>query len=200
MDYKDQLISTGQLNDVGAYNRVNVASSYRAGLELTAGVQLHKYFKWQTTFTYSQNKIKEFTEFVDDYDNGGQISINHKDVTIAFSPSIIGSSMLTYNFLSKFNIDLISKYVGEQYLDNTENENRKLDAFFVNDLRFSYETEVKKLFKSMLLGVQVNNFLNVKYEPNGYTYGGFSGGTRIDYNFYYPQAGTNFMTNLTFKF
>ena len=200
MDYRNQLITTGQINDVGAYNRVNVPNSYRAGIELTAGLQLIKNLKWQTTFTFSQNKIKEFTEFVDDWDNGGQIQTQHKDVSIAFSPNIIGSSIFTYSPFAKCDIDLISKYIGKQYLDNTENENRKIDAFFVNDIRITYGLTVKSMFKYIGLGLQVNNVLNEKYAPNGYTYSGYSGGVRGDYNFYYPQAGTNFLTNLVLKF
>ena len=201
MDYRNQLITTGQINDVGAYNRVNVPNSYRAGIELTAGLQLIKNLKWQTTLTYSQNKIKEFTEFVDDWDNiGRQIQTQHKDVSIAFSPDIIGSSIFTYSPFEKCDIDLISKYIGKQYLDNTENENRKIDAFFVNDIRITYGLTVKSMFKYIGLGLQVNNVLNEKYAPNGYTYSGYSGGVRGDYNFYYPQAGTNFLTNLVLKF
>lgn len=200
MDYKDQLITTGQINDVGAYNRVNVPNSYRAGIELTAGLQLIKNLKWQTTFTYSQNKIKEFTEYVDDWDNGGQIQKQHKDVSIAFSPNIVGSSIFTYSLFAKCDIDLISKYVGKQYLDNTEDENRKIDAFFVNDIRVTYGLTVKGMFKYIGLGLQVNNIFNEKYAPNGYTYSGYSGGVRGDYNYYYPQAGINFLTNLVLKF
>jgi iron complex outermembrane receptor protein len=200
MDYFNQLILTGQINDVGAYNRVNVPNSYRAGIELTGGWKIHKNLNWQSTLTFSQNKIVSFVEFVDDYDNGQQIAINHSNTNIALSPNVIGSSMFTYKLLPNFSIDLISKYVGKQYLDNTENENRKLNAFFINDLRINYETAIKKAFKNVALGFQLNNFMDVKYEPNGYTYSGFIGGVRSDFNFYYPQAGTNFMINLTLKF
>jgi iron complex outermembrane receptor protein len=200
MDYKNQLITTGQINDVGAYNRVNVPSSYRAGIELTAGLQLVKKLKWQTTFTWSANKIKAFTEFVDDWDNGGQIQTQHSDVSIAFSPNFIGSSMFTFTPFPKFDIDFISKYVGKQYLDNTENENRKISPFFVNDIRITYGLTVKGVFKYIGLGIQVNNILNEKYAPNGYTYSGYSGGVRGDYNYFYPQAGTNFLSNLVLKF
>ncbi|MES2558674.1 MAG: TonB-dependent receptor [Bacteroidota bacterium] len=200
MDYKDQLVVTGEVNDVGAYNRANVASSYRAGIELTGGVQLLEKLRWQATLTYSQNKIKAFTEYLDDWDNGGQLTIAHSNTNIAFSPDWIGSSMFSYTVLQGLNVDLISKYVGKQYLDNTQNENRKLDAFFVNDIRAGYEFKVNKVFSAVRLGVQVNNVLNVAYEPNGYTFGGSMGGTRYDFNYYYPQAGTNVLTNLTLKF
>jgi iron complex outermembrane receptor protein len=99
-------------------------------------------------------------------------------------------------------VDFISKYVGKQYLDNTESESRKLNDFFVNDFRFTYDFEVKNICKSFRIGLQINNIFNVKYEPNGATYpGGISStGIRTDYNYYYPQAGTNFMGNLVLKF
>jgi len=204
MDYKDQLINTGQLNDVGAANRVNVPNSYRAGIEITSGLQLLKKLKWQATFTYSQNRIKEFTEYLsnsDDY-TAPQTQVIHEDVSIAYSPNYIGSSLFSYQVLKNFEIDLISKYVGKQYLDNTESESRKLNDFLVNDLRFRYGFEVKNICKSASIGLQINNIFNLKYESNGATYpGGISStGIRTDYNYYYPQAGTNFMGNLVLKF
>lgn len=200
MDYKDQLIVTGQINDVGAYNRVNASSSYRAGIELTAGVQMIRNLRWQVTATYSQNKIKQFNEYLDDWDNGGQLVIEHKNTAIAFSPDIIASSMFSYTVVKGLDIDLISKYVGEQYLDNTQNTSRKLDAFFVNDIRAGYEFKLNKFFKVVRLGILANNILNTAYAPNGYTYSGIIGGTRTDFNFYFPQAGTNVLGNVVLKF
>jgi iron complex outermembrane receptor protein len=201
MDYKDQLVSTGQLNDVGAYNRMNVASSYRAGVEVTAGWQIITPLRWQATVTYSRNRIRKFTEFLDDYDTQLQQQFNYNNTPIAFSPDLIASSMFTYAVIRNLNIDLITKYVDKQYLDNTGSSARQLDAFFVNDLRFSYQFAVKDVFKTVRVGVQVNNILNEKYEPNGATYpGGISGGVRTDYNYYYPQAGTNFLANLVLAF
>lgn len=200
MDYKDQLVATGEVNDVGAYNRVNVARSYRAGVELTAGVQLLKKLRWQATATYSRNKIASFTEYLDDWDNGVQIAINHRETDIAFSPTWIVSSMFTYIPFKQVEVDLISKYVGDQYLDNTQNDARKTDAFMVHDIRIGYQFKVKGWFEQVKVGVLVNNVLNTEYEPNGYTFSGFTGGRRYDFNYFYPQAGTNFLANLTLLF
>jgi iron complex outermembrane receptor protein len=108
--------------------------------------------------------------------------------------------MFTFTPFPKCDIDFISKYVGKQYLDNTENENRKISPFFVNDIRITYGLTVKGVFKYIGLGIQVNNILNEKYAPNGNTYSGYSGGVRGDYNYFYPQAGTNFLSNLVLKF
>lgn len=200
MDYRDQLVNTGQINDVGAYNRVNVASSYRAGIELAGGVQLMKKIRWQATVTYSQNRIKQFTEFVDDWDNGTQVTEVHHNKKIAFSPDWIASSVLSYAPIKQLQVDLITKYVSDQYLDNTQNDKRKLDAFLVNDIRINYELPVTFMFNSIRLGVLVNNILDENYEPNGYTFSGITGGKRYDFNYYYPQAGTNVLANLILRF
>lgn len=200
MDYTNQLVSTGQLNDVGAYNRVNVPSSYRAGVELTGGIQPVKQFKWQVTATYSQNRIKSFTEFVDDWDNGGQVTTQYKNKSIAFSPDWVVSSIITVVPVKQLGVDLISKFVSEQYLDNTENKGRSLNSFFVNDIRINYDLPVTWIFSSVRVGLLVNNVLNEKYEPNGATYSAIIGSARHDFNYLYPQAGTNYLANLVLKF
>ncbi len=200
MDYRDQLIATGQINDVGAYNRINVPLSYRTGVEISGGVQLYKTLKWQATLTYSDNRIKSFTSYIDDYDKGGQATEKLSNKKIAFSPDIIASSNITWLPIKNVQFDLISKFVGAQYLDNTESKTRMLDAFFVSDMRLGYAFKIKGLFKQVNAGLLINNILNTKYEPNGYTYGWIYGGQRIDNNFYYPQAGTNFLAQLKLAF
>ena len=140
----------------------------------------------------SRNKVTNFTEYIDDYDNGGQKINNYQSTDIALSPNIIGGA--TINFLPVKNVELglINKYVSKQYLDNTQNNNRVLDAFFVQDARFIY-TIKKKLPKEINLIAQVNNILNTKYEPNGYTYNYIYGGALSVNNYYFPMAGVNFM-------
>ncbi|PKQ69758.1 TonB-dependent receptor [Raineya orbicola] len=200
MDYTNELILTGKVNDVGAYTRTNVPRSRRIGVELEGNVELSKKWIWQASFTLSQNKIPEFTEFVDDYDNGTQVSFTYQNVDLAFSPRIIAAQQLTFKPWNAFEIGLLSKYVGKQYLDNTQNENRKLDAFFVNDVRFAYTVPTFKGLKELRLGLLVNNIFNEEYEPNGYTFGYIVGGQRLWENYYYPQAGTNFLLNVGLKF
>lgn len=200
MDYTNQLVTTGQINDVGAYNRVNVASSYRAGIEVTGGVSIWKGLRWQATATWSRNKISAFTEYMDDWDNGGQVQIQHTHTDIAFSPDWVASSLLSYTPVKGLDIDFISKYVGKEYLDNTQNKGRMLDAFFVNDLRAGYTVAVPGWFREVRIGILVNNLTNAAYAPNGYTFSALYGGMRNDFNYYYPQAGTHFLSNLTLKF
>lgn len=199
MFYKDQLILTGKINDVGEYFRQNVPDSYRLGVELDASLQIANRLSWSATAALSRNKIRNFTEYLDDYDNGGQIANNYKNTDIAFSPSFVGSSELSWKPTVKTELTLLSKYVSDQYLDNTSNESRKLNAFFVNDLRLRYNTPFKKV-KNVGMTLLVNNIFNELYEANGYTFSYLYGGEFTTENFYFPQATTNFMLSLNLKF
>lgn len=196
MDYKDQQVLTGKVNDVGEYIRQNVSNSYRLGIEVDGKIQLADQFYWATTAALSKNKIKTFTEFVDDYDNGGQIATNYDDTDIAFSPSFIGSSELNLKPFENAEIALLSKYVGRQYMDNTTNSSRKLDAFFVNDVRLGYTTSFKNIRKVGLV-LLVNNVFGELYETNGYTFSYVADGGFATENFYYPQATRNFLISLS---
>lgn len=205
MDYTDQLILTGQINDVGAYIRENVASSYRAGIELDGTFQLSKAWTFGGNIAFSQNKIREFTEYIDDYSvtDFRQESITYKDTDIAFSPNVVGSAIIEFKPTKNLSLNWMSKYVGRQFLDNTVNEGRALDAFFTNDLRISYAAQ-PRFFKGLEINLLINNIFNEMYEPNGYTFSYFvpgnTGRELVTENFYYPQAGTNFLLGLSLKF
>jgi iron complex outermembrane receptor protein len=198
MNYKNQLILTGQINDVGAYSRTNVDKSFRTGVEIDGGVQISKMLSMTANLTLSENKIPNFIQYVDDYDNGGQLEYIHSNSDLAFSPNIISSIGLSVEPLKNLFFTVTSKYVGQQFLDNTSNENRKIDAYFKTNLRLDY-TIREKLFKEINIGFAVNNVFNALYANNGYTWGYVYGGQEIHENFYYPQAGINFMTRLTLK-
>lgn len=204
MFYKDQLILTGKINDVGAYTRTNVAESYRAGVEVEYSRNLFKWLQWNATLALSQNKVKNFTEYLDEYDANwsylGQQSNQYKNTDLAFSPNIVASSMLRFVISESLSIDWMSKYVGRQYLDNTQNKERSLDAFWVNDLRLNLVTKKLSASKEVRLSVLAANILNTKYEPNGYSYGFILGAERLDFNYLFPQAGTNFLAQLSFVF
>ncbi|MDF2156327.1 TonB-dependent receptor [Algoriphagus sp. CAU 1675] len=205
MDYKDQLILTGQINDVGAYIRENVASSYRAGLELDGAYQVSKAWTLGANIALSQNKIKEFTEYVDDYsvEDFRQESFSYTDTDIAFSPNVVSSAMIEFKPVKNLSLNWLSKYVGRQFLDNSSNESRSLDAFFTNDLRISYVAQ-PRFFKGLEVNLLINNIFNEMYEPNGYTFSYFvpgdSGRELITENYYYPMAGTNFLLGVSMKF
>jgi iron complex outermembrane receptor protein len=199
MNYKDQLVLTGKINDVGAYTRTNIPDSYRLGIELQGTVQASKWFNASANLALSKNKVKNFIEYIDDYDNGGQTEKRFASADIAYSPSIVGSATLNFLPIKNGEISLINKYVSKQYLDNTQNEARVLDAFFVNDLRAIY-TIKRKVPKEITIIAQVNNLLDAKYEPNGYTFSYIYGGTMTTENFYFPMAGRNFMVGVNIKF
>lgn len=198
MRYIDQLILTGRINDVGAYTRTNIPRSYRAGIELEAGLQLIDRVSLSGNLTLSSNKVLDMEEYIDDYDNGGQKINRYPSATIAFSPSVTGGANVQFGPFANTRFSLISKYVSRQYLDNTGNTARSLDPFFVQDLRVNYAVKMKKL-KSLELILQVNNLFNTKYEPNGYTFSYIYGGQLTTENYYFPMAGIHFMTGLTIR-
>ena len=198
MKYRDQLVLTGKINDVGSYTRTNIDNSYRLGLEVQGGVVLKEWLQVNANLTISRNKLLNFTEYIDDYDNGGQKINTYKNADISFSPSIIGGATLTLKPVQPLEINLLSKYVGKQYLDNTQNENRKLDPYFTEDIRMAYSFS-KNWLKNASLVLQVNNVLNKKYEPNGYTFSYYYNNELATENYYYPMAGTNWMVGLNIR-
>lgn len=198
MYYRNQLVLTGQINDVGAYTRTNTPSSYRMGVELQAAAIVNKWFNASANFTISKNKIKSFTEYIDNYDLGIQQSKQHTNKDISFSPALIGSAALNFLPVKKLELSLLNKYVSKQYMDNTQDETRGLNGFFVQDLRAIY-TLKKEGLKNTQVILQVNNIFNYKYEPNGYTFSYIYGGAFTTENYYYPMAGTNFMLALNIK-
>ncbi|QIP11578.1 TonB-dependent receptor [Spirosoma aureum] len=199
MNYQNQLVLSGQLNDVGAYNRVNIPVSYRAGLELEAGIRLAKQLRWNVNATFSRNKIQNFTEYLDNFDNGQQESRQYSETDISFSPNAIAGSQLLFTPVKGLELGLLSKYVGKQYMDNTSNENRQLNAYFTNDIRVIYSIK-PKFAQEIAFTLLFNNVLNELYESNGYTYAYISEGKVTADNGYYPQAGRNFLAGVRIRF
>ena len=195
MDYKDQLVLTGKINDVGAYTRVNVPKSYRTGLELQVKYAFNKYFNTSYNFNISQNKIEEFTEYIDDYDQFTQVAIPHKNTNIALSPSLVTNRTFNWKPNDKLSFFWTTKFTSRQFLDNTQNENRQLDAFFINDLNAHWTILNKSKF-TMLLQLYANNVLDVKYAPNGYTFSYIYDRNLITSNNFYPMAGRNYWVSL----
>jgi iron complex outermembrane receptor protein len=198
MYYHDQLILTGQINDVGGYTRTNAKKSYRTGLEIEASYQATKWMTILAGGTYSANKIIDFTEYVDDYDNGGQIAIQHKNTDIALSPNLIASFGLNFEPIKNFNLRLTGKYVGKQYLDNSQDNARSIEGYYLMNFTMSYLWKIPKI-TGVEFGLQVNNLLNKMYENNGYTYSYIYNQQTIKENFYFPQAGINFMGRICIR-
>jgi iron complex outermembrane recepter protein len=200
MGYKNQLILNGKINDVGAYTRINVPNSYRLGLELHGTLNIFNLFTYSTSITVSKNQVKSFTNFIDNYDTGNQQATNFTNTTLAFAPSLIENSQLVFKPNKKLTVTINKKYVSQQFLDNTQSNTKKLDAFNVTDLIFNYNLSSLKTIKQTLFTLQLNNIFNEKYQPNGYTFSYINGGQNYTENFYYPMAGFNIMAGVTLKF
>lgn len=207
MNYRDQLVLTGQLNDVGAYVRDNVDNSYRMGIELDGAYKLADKWTLGGNLALSRNKIEEFIEYLDDYSTADfrQEMIVHTYTDIAFSPNVVAAAIVDYRPFKGLELSLLNKYVGQQFLDNTQNEARSLNAFWTSDLRFNYSMR-PRFVKNMEVTLLVNNIFNRLYEPNGYTFSYFvpaeamGGRELVTENFFYPQAGTNFLAGVKFLF
>lgn len=199
MNYQDQLVLTGQINQVGEAIRVNVPKSYRAGIELQFGGKVTDKLSLMANLAISRNKIKDFTYTVASSDDVSPDEVtNYKDTDISFSPNIISGGNITYAITKGLSVSLLPKYVGKQFLDNTESENKKLDGYFISDLNLSFTPKAEKL-KDLNFTLLVNNIFNKKYESNGYTYS-YIYGTKITENFVFPQAGTNFLLGARVRF
>ncbi len=195
MRYKDQLVLTGQINDVGAYTRTNIDKSYRLGLELEGSVRTNKWMQVAGNLALSRNKVIHFSEYVDDYDNGTQSQKDYKETNIAFSPRLVAAGQIQLTPVKNLEFNLAGKGVSRQYLDNTQQDSRSLAGFFTQDAQVRYTLPVKGA-QSVVLTGQVYNVFNKKYAPNGYTYSYISGGALSTENYYFPMAGTNWMVGV----
>ena len=204
MDYKDQLVLTGELNEIGEPLAANMPDSYRMGVELMAGIRTNFGLSWDINATWSKNRIQNFTETL--YENedvsGAHWEINHGDTPIAFSPDFLVNNTLTYRWKG-WETSLQSQYVSKQYLNNACQEDQTLDAYFVSNLRLAYTFKLP-FTKEITAGLTVFNLFNEEYENNGYAGSGFyyDGGEKVRYNYagYAAQAGTNVLGHLTIRF
>ncbi|WP_299518559.1 TonB-dependent receptor, partial [uncultured Flavobacterium sp.] len=199
MMYKDQLVLTGELNDVGAPIRANSGDSFRVGLEVDATLKLSDKFFLQPNFTVSQNKNQDFV-----FQRDGELQ-NLGSTNIAFSPNFIAANRFTFIPVKNLELSFLSKFVSEQFMGNIDAESSKLDAYYVNDFNVSYEIETKKIFKSIRFSALVNNIFNLKYESNGYFYtfdddSDPNAITTFEGAGFYPQAGINFLSGVSFLF
>jgi len=182
MGYKDQLILTGRLDDVGSPIRANTEKSYRLGLEFDATIALSEKFTLRPNFTISSNKNVDLAVEGEYYGT----------TKIAYSPEIIAGNIFVYKPIEGLYLSLLQKYVGEQFMNNIELPAAKLADYFVNDFNASYEIKPNTIFKSITITALVNNIFDKKYVSNGAMYD--------IYPYYYPQAGTNFLIGLNLKF
>ncbi|MCD7900697.1 MAG: TonB-dependent receptor [Bacteroides sp.] len=213
MDYTDQLVLNGRLNDIGEPMAENVKDSYRMGIEVTADAQITSFLRWGVNATLSKNRIKNYTEYIGDYDEEWESLYTQterffKSTPIAFSPSFMAGSLIEFN-MKGWNATFLSQYVSRQYLDNAGDRENSLDAYFVNHLSAAYTFKLKSL-KSVTLGATVYNLFNSKYETNGYSQtayiyqtdeNGKTGEGKLSNDpRFYPMAGTNVLFNVSLKF
>jgi len=203
MIYRDQLVPTGELSNVGYPVMTNVKSSYRTGIEFSAGFKPVNLISMQFNMTLSRNKIRDFTEYYMDYITADDSYIyknkNLGDVDIAYSPFLITSGDLTLMFSEKLKMHIIAKYVGRQYFDNTMNRERMLDPYLVNNFRIDYSPEIQKI-KNLDIQLFINNIFNNKYENNAYGGNWYEDGKENTWAYYFPQAGMNFFIKLCIGF
>ena len=195
------MVLTGELDDVGSPIRATSGRSYRLGLEVDANIKFSDMFNTSTNMALSSNKNRNFNTSI----NGELVNLGNTN--ISFSPDIVIGNALNFYPIKNLQISFLSKYVGEQFMGNTDNEASILESYFVNDFNVNYEIKPKKLFKSITLSALVNNIFNKEYVSNGY-FGSFdfddpssaTGTTTGYFAGYYPQATTNFLVGATLKF
>lgn len=187
MRYKDQLVLTGELNDVGAPVTTNSGNSYRLGLEIDADIALSDKWSLRPNIALSYNKNIDF------YDQKEGVLQNLRKTNIAFSPSVVAGNAVTFKPNENLQFSFLSKLVGEQYMGNIDVVESKLDSYFVNDLNVVYEVQTKNIFKLIVFSALINNIFDAKYESNGYYDSQYGPG-------YYPQAGINFLVGIQLKF
>jgi iron complex outermembrane receptor protein len=199
MLYKNQLVLTGALNDVGEAIRTNIADSYRAGIEANAKVSITHQLNWFVNATVSANKVKNFQQFLYNYDTSKMDATQYAKTDIAYSPNLTGASTISYHPVRNAEIAFISKYVSQQYLDNTSTQSRSLPRYFVNDVRLNYNLAIKGV-KNIGIGLLINNIFSAKYQSDGATYPDVEGGKVVNYNYWFAQAPANFLASVNIKF
>ena len=214
MNYDNQLIKTGEINDVGYFTSKNIKSSYRRGLEVEGSYELSKKLNISGNLTISENKVDTFTQFIDNWDTWGQSQVIHENTDLAFSPKLIWAAQANYKFSDDISLLFNSKYVGEQFIDNTSSDERKLDDYLVSNLQIDYMFN-SFLFKNAKISFLINNLFDVEYVSNAWVYRYISNSydprssdayTTLasdgiyDMAGYFPQAKRNYLLGITLEF
>ena len=203
MDYTDQFVQTGQLSDIGENLTTNISDSYRLGIELQAAAEVTPWLSIDANASLSRNRIRDFDEVVEDWDNGSQ-TIHYNSSTLAFSPSLTANVFADIHYRG-FQAVWHTAYVDRQYLDNTECEQRSLPSYAVQNLTLSY-TLKPRYIKEAVLGISLNNLFNRRYAANGWVYSaicesaGHSNDNRYYQTGFIPMAGFTAMGNITLRF
>lgn len=200
MYYKNQLVLTGEINDVGAAIMDNVENSYRMGAELAVAYNPVKFFTWRINGNFSRNRILNYVNFVDNWDDGSQEEEFLGNTPISFSPNVVLANDFTFTPIKRLELSLITKFVSRQYLDNSGNETYCLKPYTYTNLRISYTFLFARFAQELELFVQANNLFNAQYESNGWIYSYYYGNSRFADAAFYPQAGINFLSGIRLRF
>ena len=213
MNYKNQLINTGEINDVGASIRSNIDKSYRRGIEIESSINLSNSIKWAGNISLSKNKIVEHNEYIDNWDTWIKDEIEYENTDISFSPNIIAKSQINYS-IKNVNVSWIYKHIGSQYIDNTQSSERMINAYNINDVLISYEPSLKKI-NNVRISLAINNILNQEYVNRAWIYKFNSNSEITDFSYdpyinedsdgfnmigYFPQAKRNYLLGITLSF
>jgi len=200
MNYKDQLVLTGEINNVGSPIFTNIPESSRAGIELSSGWKIANHLNWEANVSFSRNKAIDFTEFVDNWSEPyGQTEKNLGNTDLAFSPEIVANSSINLNPIKNLNVKLNSKYVGKQFIDNTSSDARILDAWFVNDLIINYSIATS-FIRQIEMNLAIHNIFSEKYESNAWIYRYYYEGIEYKEDGYFPQAPVHFLAGVNLRF
>jgi iron complex outermembrane recepter protein len=214
MEYDNQLIKTGEINDVGYATSKNVKKSYRRGIEIEGSCLLTQKLKWSANLTLSKNKLDTITQFIDNWDTGIQEAVTHENTDLAFSPNIIWSSQLSYAINNNTSMNFVSKYVGKQYIDNTSSNDRQLDDYLISNLQIDYKLK-STIFNTAKISILINNIFDNEYVSSAWLYRFISEGfdprdsdhyvtkdsdSRYNMAGYFPQATRNYLVGLTLGF
>ena len=201
--FEGALIPGIKVSTANVYRPIAGATAQTVGAacadELEATILLPENFYLSGNATFSQNKVLYYNEFIDDYDQGTQVKNSYKKADIAFSPSVIAAGRLEWKGIKGLSLLIQSKYIGKQFLDNTSNEGRAIQAYTTVDFIGGYSIKLP-FMKEISFRLMLNNLLDAKYVSNGYTYSYISGGSQQTFNYYYPQAGRNFLAGVSLKF
>ena len=214
MNYDNQLIKTGEINDVGYFTSKNIKSSFRRGMEVEGGFIINEKLNVSGNLTISENKVDSFTQYVDNWDTWGQSQIFHENSDLAFSPNIIWAAQANYKLNKRTRVIFNSKYVGEQYIDNTSSRERMLNDYLISNLQVDYHFN-NYLFKEAKISFLINNLFDIEYISNAWIYryitNTFDPRESDDYTSlasdgiydmagYFPQAKRNYLLGLTLGF
>ena len=204
LDYKNQFVQTGELSDIGENLTTNIKDSYRMGIELQAGIDPTSWLTIEGNAALSKNKIKDFDEVVEDWDNGSQ-TIHYDNSTLAFSPSTILNGFVNLHYRGA-QLAWHTNFVSRQYLDNSENADRSLPCYSVSNASLSYTLKPKKVLKEAIFGLNFNNIFSRRYAASGWVYSaicdsyGHSNDNRYYQIGFIPMSGFTMMGNVTLRF